>query len=504
MMKLTQEYPYHISKLLTQTLTNELRCNAALKALLQYSLIDRLNNDVSIHPLVQMVTRDFLSIKQQENWTQSLAKLFHWGFPKNPQNLKELGDARRLSPQVEKVAQEAKKNRTLSSLLTNLAVYYFNIASYSNGQKLIEQTIAIDEKLFGEGHPNVAFDFILLAEFSRAQGKYEDAEFFHYISFGMMQKASTFHMLFHANTFIFCTHSLASLYLQQGKYEEAEMFYCIALEIIRRGGFRHPWAITCLNSLALLFSQQENYEEAAPLFRKAIELSREETSNKHSNMTLFLSNVVATSSSEITHYDEEPLYSKALELSKKESTNRSYETAIILNNVAHFSLQQEKYEEAEPLFFKALEISENLLGNEHPNIAILITNIAVIYARQRKYKQAEKFYSRAIEIWKELEYEDFNSAVCYSNFAFILTQQEKYEEAEQMYRKALKIIEETLDPQHPAIAICLYRLSMVVEANGKTEDAHDLQLKHLIALENSLSSEYRELLTGGNNLERFL
>ena len=76
-----QKYPDYLPKQLAETLTDSIKQNQAIKTLRSYSLIDKTDNDVSVHRLVQIVTRDLLTPKQQQEYKDIVTKLISEALP---------------------------------------------------------------------------------------------------------------------------------------------------------------------------------------------------------------------------------------------------------------------------------------------------------------------------------------------------------------------------------------------------------------------------------------
>src|SRR5206468_2867974 len=111
------------------------------------------------------------------------------------------------------------------SLCNEVGYYLDDRAQYPEAAAWYQQAIAIDEKVFGPGHPSLATDL----------------------------------------------NNLATLYKNQGKYEQAEPLFQRAIAIGEKVlGPEHPDLATWLNNLANLYKNQGKYEQAEPLFQRAI------------------------------------------------------------------------------------------------------------------------------------------------------------------------------------------------------------------------------------------
>src|SRR3989442_8199182 len=99
---------------------------------------------------------------------------------------------------------------------------------FSEAVPLVQRALAIQEKILGPEHPDVAASL----------------------------------------------DNLAGLYRDQGKYAEAEPLYRRALAIIEKAlGPEHPDVATSLNNLAGLYHSQDKYSQACPLYHRPLAIT---------------------------------------------------------------------------------------------------------------------------------------------------------------------------------------------------------------------------------------
>ena len=135
------------------------------------------------------------------------------------------------------INQSSQPSDFLAENLTNLAALYRTQGKYEEAEHLIAQSLAIDEKIYGENHPEVATSLNNLAALYRAQGKYAEAEPLYRRSLAIMEKQLGENHPDVATSF----NNLAALYESQGKYEEAEPLYQRAIAILlEKLGENHP------------------------------------------------------------------------------------------------------------------------------------------------------------------------------------------------------------------------------------------------------------------------
>ncbi len=226
--ELISEGAPHLGPVLQPVVADRSRLNAALAALLKYSLIrrDATTHTLTIHRLVQAVIKDEMDEETQRQWAERAVQATSQVFPFDEPP--PWSRSQRYLPHA-LVCEELIKqwNLTLdaAAALLNYAGWYLkNRGQYREAEPLVQYALTIGENRYGRDHPNT--DYLL--------------------------------------------NNLAVLYRLQGKYEEAEPLYQRSLAISERTfGLEHPETASTLNNLANLYNRQGKYEEAEPLYHCA-------------------------------------------------------------------------------------------------------------------------------------------------------------------------------------------------------------------------------------------
>src|SRR5258708_11076273 len=217
--ELIQEGAPHLGPILHPVAADRSRLNAALAALLKYSLIrrDATTHTLSLHRLVQAVILDEMDEQTQRQWAERAVRAVNQVFPFDepapwPRSQRYLPHAlacEALVKQWDITLDEA------AAFLNNAGWYLRARGQYQEAEPLHQEALAIGEKQYGVNHPNTAY---LLG-------------------------------------------NLANLYWNRGKYEEAEPLYQRVLAITEKVlGPEHPDTASTLNNLGLLYSNQGKYE----------------------------------------------------------------------------------------------------------------------------------------------------------------------------------------------------------------------------------------------------
>ncbi|NMF81946.1 tetratricopeptide repeat protein [Nodosilinea sp. P-1105] len=155
----------------------------------------------------------------------------------------------------------------LASYLIDLAELYYKQGHYTDAEPLLQQALAMRQRLLGDEHPDVATSLNNLAGLYDKQGRYTDAEPLFQDALAMYKR-----LLGDEHPDVATSlNNLAGLYDKQGRYTDAEPLFQDALAMRQRLlGDEHPDVATSLNNLASLYDKQGRHGEAKSLFQQAL------------------------------------------------------------------------------------------------------------------------------------------------------------------------------------------------------------------------------------------
>jgi tetratricopeptide (TPR) repeat protein/class 3 adenylate cyclase len=335
-------------------------------------------------------------------------------------------------------------------------LFYLKNIEYGRAEPLLQQALALREKILDTEHPDLAQSL----------------------------------------------NNLATIYRVQGRYAASEPLHRRALAIREKAlGAEHPATAQSLNNLATVYKDQGEYEQAKSLQKRALAIREKTLGAEHLDTAFALSNLASTLKAQGEYEEAEPLYRRSLSILEKSLGSEHPETAHTLNNLASLNHTQGRYEEAEPLYRRSLTILEKVLGAEHPRTALALNNLATLFETQGKYEAAEPLFQRALAIREQvLGAEHPTTASGLANLANIYQDQDKYAMAEQLFQQALQIMEKTVGVEHPETANTLNNLAFLYKTQGRYEEAEPLYLRALAIREKSLGAEHPETATSLNNL----
>ena len=232
----------------------------------------------------------------------------------------------------------------LAESLTELANAEFYAGHLDISNSLNLRVVAMDRKLYGERHPNVAEDLINLGAIQTEWGHYSETESYYRQALDIIQG---FYGKDHPETASTMTLLGRSLNAQ-GRFSEAADMLQQALGVQERVyGPVHPRVASALGELGKVAMQQGKLDEAEADFRRQAEIYRTVYKGKH------------------------------------------YYIGSALANLGGVYMERKQYARAEQSFREALQIYGETLPSGHLNVAIARVKLGRALIPQHRYADAE-------------------------------------------------------------------------------------------------------------------
>ena len=297
----------------------------ALAELADYSMITLEEETLTVHRLVQEVTRRRIDEGDGKVWVVWALRLVHeYCSERSAVDVRTWPVWDPLRPHAGRVLEHAGKvgdPEPASTLMNELAVLLNSKALTTEAEPLYRRSLAIDEESYGQNHPRVAIRLNNLAQLLKATNRVSEAE-------PLMHRA---------------------LAIDEASY-----------------GQNHPRVAIDLNNLASLLQATNRVSEAEPLMRRALAIDEESYGQKHPRVATHLNNLAMLLQATNRVSEAEPLMRRSLAIDEESYGQNHPDVAIDLNNLAQLLKATNRVSEAEPLMHRALEILTASLGPEHP------------------------------------------------------------------------------------------------------------------------------------------
>ena len=378
--------------------------------------------------------------------------------------------------------------------LTEQGSQLYVAGKYAEAIPLIEQALAIRQRVLGPEDLTTAESLDNLAGLYRAIGNNDQAESLYLQALGIVEKGSD------PEPTVASLNNLASFYRTNTAYDKAEPLLKRAIAIRERSSGREaPATATSLNTLALLYHAMGLYDKAEPLFIRALAIRKKTLGPDNPATATSLNNLAALYRATGDYTQAEQLYKEALAIRKKVLRPNDPATATVLNNLGELFHTREDYGEAESHYEQALAILD-VDGQESPALAKLLDNLAQVYRLRGSYDKAEPFHQRALESMKKvLRPDDPSMATTIHNQAAFYQALGAYDKAEPLYKEALTIRERVLSREHPLVAMTLQNSAELAWSQGRWSDAQ-IQFQRALQIEDMHIR--RQLVQGDESRKR--
>ena len=169
----------HLPDALAAAVTDQLACNRTIATLRRYSLITKQDDSISIHRLVQLVTRDQLNEDERKQWAEAAVRVVNQAFPFDSDDVRTWPVCANLLSHAQAAIEEGEwlqvDARATGRLINQMGLYFFGRAQYAEAQQAFERALRIDEAAFGPDHPNVAIRVSNLGSVLKALGELSEA-----------------------------------------------------------------------------------------------------------------------------------------------------------------------------------------------------------------------------------------------------------------------------------------------------------------------------------------
>lgn len=305
---------------------DDLELRSAIRTLRRHSLVVADDELVSVHRVLQSVTRRSLSDTQRRDWAHTAILVVHAGLPHDPERIASWLEYSRLTPHVSVAAQHCETEETgleeASYCLNQAGLYLFRRADYASAHAYLERSVRIAKVVFGENHPNVATSIV----------------------------------------------NLGNVYRGTGNLTAARMCYELALEIDEATfGPNHPEVATDVNNLGGVYKLMGELHAARESYQRALEIDQASLAPDHPNIARDVNNLGGIESALGEFSAAEHSFKQALAIAESVLGSDHPDVATIMNNLGMVLQSQTNFSGAKEYLTKALSIFRKSLGDDHPN-----------------------------------------------------------------------------------------------------------------------------------------
>jgi tetratricopeptide (TPR) repeat protein len=297
------------------------------------------------------------------------------------------------------VAQGIRPRRTSDSevyaCMLDLAYLYKNQGRLDEAERMCLSGLELQEKVYHEDHPYVAYTLRILSEIYRRQGRYRQARSRLERALGIMhsvcpnddQQSAPFEV------------DMGRLLAERGCLAEAEAHFEKAIAVIEGSyGPEHLYTTKVLVSMAALYMEQQRYANAEELIQRARPIQERIYGPNHHFLVpvRLLEARIAQAKGDLT--DMKRLLDQSLRVVEEQVDSDRLVEGEILSRLGQYHLQSNEYAQAEVMLTRALNVLEGIFDEYHPRVADVLEILAQLRRETGEVTEAARLQQRAKDI----------------------------------------------------------------------------------------------------------
>ena len=320
-----------------------------------------------------------------------------------------------------------------------LGLLYMHQGQFEVAQPLLNESMAIREKVFGESHLDTLDAMNNMASYFQNTGIYDQALLLFKKCYAIKLNVLGVN---HPST-LSSMNNLVILYQIMGKLEALiiqKKCLSIKVEVL---GESHPSTLTSMNNLAVLYLKISRYNEALPLLTKCLALREESLGEDHPDTLTSMSNLAGLYQ-RTGRFDKAKYFGeKCLRIRDRVFGFKHHDTLGAMNNFASLYQNMGRYEEALSLYMKCLALKEEMLGETHPSTFSSMNDLALIYFKMGLYDEAVPISTKCLTMREKVLGETHPDTLeSIYHLALLYYTMGKYDEAYFLFTKCMTLSKE--------------------------------------------------------------
>jgi len=451
----------YLPESLVAVASDPLAFDDAVDPLRRYSLVEITAESISVHRLVQAVTRDRLDGDELKKWAKAAVRIVNKAFPFESYDVGTWPVCSRLLPHALAAAEHAEALDVAldltGRLLNQTGAYLRGRAQFTEAKEMFEWALAIGEATYGPDHPNVAAGVNNLGNVLQDLGDMEGAK-------KMFERA---------------------LAIDEATY-----------------GPDHPDVAISINNLGSVLKALRDMEGAKKMFERALAIGEAAYGPDYPQVATYVSNLGLVLHDLGDMENAKKMFERALAIDEAAYGPDHPQVAIYVSNLGLVLQALGDMEGAKKMFERALAIDEAAYGPDHPTVAIDVNNLGLVLQALGDMEGAKKMFERALAIDEATYGPDHPTvAIRVNNLGSVLQALGDMEGAKKMFERALAIDEAAYGPDHPDVAIRVNNLGSVLQDLGDMEGAKKMCERALSIFTEYLGEDHPNTVTVQNNLD---
>jgi Tfp pilus assembly protein PilF len=490
------------TSILKKQIKDDLRFAEMIKILKKYSLIEATAEKISVHRLVQLVTRDHLSKKERQKWISRGILLLNDVFVFHPDYPETWSESSRIAPHAISATAFAEEDfvemEWTAQLVGNLGTYFQHFAEYEQALSFDERSLHIAEKIYSPNHKEIATAANNLGVLQMILGDFKGAK--KYLERALQINESLLGSE-HENVAMGASN-LGSILRSLGYFTEAKAQLEKAIAIYTKKGVnRHPEITKSLNNLGGVLHDLGDFSGALRQYEQALEIDEKTYGPIHPEVARDVNNIGLILQDWGEPQKAKIQFERSLKINTEVFGQNHPQVAISLNNLGRVMQDLDDLPSARQFLEQSLKIYESKFGSDHPEVARVANNLGVVLEDMDDLEGAKKQIIRAMRIDEKFYgSENIEVATDLNNLGTIFTKMGDFTKAKIQYDRALAIGEKTFGPIHPHNAITLNNLGDLYVQKGELDIAVIYYKKSLNLVEKLYNSDHLDIAKAASRL----
>lgn len=475
----------------------------ALATLVSYSMISRERGGVSLHRLVQAVTRsamiaDGTAAAVHEQAVGLLAK----AAPDDPiNNVAGWPLWAALLPHVS-ASVEAQPSGDWSMLVLHIldraATYQQFQGNITAAITAFEQVVAGERRMLGDDHAVTLTGRNNLALAYESAGRVDEA----IVEFRDVLAGYSRILGEHHPSTLSCRNNLALAYRSAGRVDEAiAVFEQVVADRRRELGEDHPYTLNSWNNLAAAYQSAGRLQDSITSSTEALAALRRVLSEDHPYTMTARNNLAGAYQAAgwvdraITEYEE--LLTRVRRVLGEDNPY----TLTTRNNVAGAHRAAGRWDEAIAEYEQLRDDCGRALGGDHPISLTVRNNLALAYDDAGRVDEAIAILEHVLaDVRRVLSEDHFDAISCRSNLAAAYRDAGRMDEAIAEYERVQTALGRVLGDHHARTLVAGSRLAAVYQSAGRLDEAITEYERVVPSLRQVQGEDHSDTLTSANNL----
>lgn len=501
-LSLLRQQADHLPDSLAETVRDLLALDDAIAALRRYSMLAREGDRLSLHRLVQAVTRDRMDEAEARWWMATAVTLLAAAWPFQDHDLATWEPSQRLLPHLLAVTERALKYQIKTEktayLCHQIGAYLHLQGDLSGAKPCYERALTDRKAILGDDHPDTAQTLNKLGHLLWNTGDLEQAR--NYLERALAIREAAFGP--DRPEVADSLDLLGDLKSEQGDDAAARPYLERALAIREKAlGPDHPDTGQSLNNLAVVINALGETEAAQQLYERAVAIWEQDPGPEHPKICQGLYNLGLLLQDQGDWPGARQQFERALSIWEKTLGPDHPHTAFALAGLGNLLRDMGELAAARPYLERSLAARENALGPDHSMTAFSLRSLGWLHHQQGELAVARPYFERALHIWQTAHGPNHAyTAMGLNDLGIVLRDMGELEEARPYLEQAVASAEYAWGQEHPSTARSYTSLAKLLVQEDNMAEARTYFERALAILQAKLGPDHARTQDVRDNL----